>query len=690
MKKIKFIKLIPLTAALLLSGLFSDAQTPEDCTQLAEPINQLANPQITTANPDRNMVLGVPTKVSFRFANAGSQQIPANTLRILISLPVGSPDFEFVGPYITIGNGIWTVVPGETGKDAITLINSGGITPPAPSPTSGNPDLSYADIEFWVKAKRANVTNFYSVNVNRYNVSTRCVGDADASPDNNTKDADLKAFFGPAPDINATYVNVTVKGDVSTNDKKPSGTTYGAPVLTPGSPAGSTPVITLNTDGTYTFTADKPGVYTYNVPVCVPGVLAPVCTNSTLTITVTGPVPISLTPAAHTDIASTIETNPVVLKSLVNDNSMDPLHPLQPSTVSVVTGPKNGTATVDPTTGDITYTANAEFYGKDTLFYQVCDNNGPAKCAIAMQIITVLPTPTPIDPDDPDAGTTNTILAADDYSKTTRDVTVSGNAKTNDTNPESGQTFSVTPIASTVVPSVGKYSIDAAGIYTFDPLPDFVGSFNFPYQVCDNGTPIACAKATVYITVNNPASNVTTPIGVVNFQAAWSGAWGKLTWKGAGIETAGAYYGIERSLDGANFQSIGRMNVVPNIAANYSTLDKEIASSLYDNKKIYYRLKLVDTDGTFKYSTVKFITKSAKNVIQLYPNPSKADIHFTNLNAVAALEVRSAGGQLLLSIAKINPTKLDYDFGQLPNGFYIVTLKMETGEIQNIKLAIRR
>ncbi|MBK9225168.1 MAG: hypothetical protein IPO23_12145 [Flavobacterium sp.] len=38
-------------------------------------------------------------------------------------------------------------------------------------------------------------------------------------------------------------------------------------------------------------------------------------------------------------------------------------------------------------------------------------------------------------------------------------------------------------------------------LHTLQPIPNFSGTDQFTYTVCDNGTPQACDTATVYITV---------------------------------------------------------------------------------------------------------------------------------------------------------------------------------------------
>ena len=287
------------------------------------------------------------------------------------------------------------------------------------------------------------------------------------------------------PDINVTYVNVQVPGNVSTNDIVPAGTTYGTPILN-SKPSGSTATLTLNPDGTYTFIANTPGVYTYKVPVCVPGQSAP-CPTSLLTITVLAPNT-NNPPVANTDIATTKVNTAVTLNSLANDKAGYPGGTLNPASVTVVTAPLHGTTTVNTTTGAITYTPATGFTGKDTLTYRVCDNSTPPLCATALQIITVEP-----------ANAINTTVAADDYNTTAINTAVSGNVKTNDSDPE-GNTQTVTAQTTT---STGKGTLvlNADGTYTFTPVTGFTGSVSFVYTTCDNGVPQACANATLYITV---------------------------------------------------------------------------------------------------------------------------------------------------------------------------------------------
>jgi VCBS repeat-containing protein len=93
--------------------------------------------------------------------------------------------------------------------------------------------------------------------------------------------------------------------------------------------------------------------------------------EATVTITVTSPGP-----KAIDDTAATTGVAPVVIPVLDNDTPGDPPNnfPLRPESVRVATPPANGVATVNRTTGEITYQANPGFSGEDAFEYTVRDS----------------------------------------------------------------------------------------------------------------------------------------------------------------------------------------------------------------------------------------------------------------------------------------------------------------------------
>jgi SdrD B-like domain/Bacterial Ig domain len=295
--------------------------------------------------------------------------------------------------------------------------------------------------------------------------------------------------FDAEPDQAFTCANVPATGDLSTNDPSvPTGSTYGNPAANPSNPDGGTALPTVNPDGTFTFTSSVAGEYNFMVPITTPTgqtVLVP------LTIVVKDPT--SNTPIALDDQALTPLNTPVTLPTLSNDQTGKSGSPLNPATVVVIDQPNNGTVTVDPVSGNTTYTPNAGFVGMDTLTYEVKDANG--NVTTAQQIITILPADAP-----------NTTSAVDDYRTTPYNTPVSGNALANDSDAE-GNLQTVTP-ATIEIPGKGTLTIDAFGAYTFTPEPGFSGTVDFPYTVTDdNPTDPKSATAIIHIIVPAPPSS---------------------------------------------------------------------------------------------------------------------------------------------------------------------------------------
>lgn len=290
------------------------------------------------------------------------------------------------------------------------------------------------------------------------------------------------------PDFNATFVNVPVPGDVSTNDYVVSGTSYGPTPVLKSSPSGSIYTLTINSDGTYNFVANMAGVYIYEVPVCVPPLVSG-CPRSELTIHVRDYLSPSKQPVANVDFATTFTTTPVTLNTLNNDRCVVVTGcTLDATSVTIVTPPTRGNATVNGTNGDITYTANSGVLGIDSLVYRVCVTDEASNCATAKQYITI---------NGPSAQ--NTTYAADDFAVTAQSTPVSGNVKNNDGDAE-GDNQTVTAQNTTV--SAGTLVLNADGSYTFTPADNFFGPVEFKYETCDdNPDGSVCANATLHILV---------------------------------------------------------------------------------------------------------------------------------------------------------------------------------------------
>ncbi len=117
---------------------------------------------------------------------------------------------------------------------------------------------------------------------------------------------------------------------------------------------------------------------------------------------------------------------------------------------------------------------------------------------------------------------------------------------------------------------------------------------------------------------------IVTPVVLTSFTAVAKNYDVLLDWQTAS-EVNSSHFNIERSLDGQRYTTIGRVEAsgFSNVKVNYHFTDNKPANF---DKPTYFRIAMVDRDGTLKYTKVIAVTLKATGsyVQQVYPNPVKA------------------------------------------------------------------
>jgi hypothetical protein len=149
------------------------------------------------------------------------------------------------------------------------------------------------------------------------------------------------------------------------------------------------------------------------------------------------------------------------------------------------------------------------------------------------------------------------------------------------------------------------------------------------------------------LTVSNAANPL--PVELVRFTAEPQKADALLKWATAS-EKNNDHFDIEASADGRTFRRIGQVagHGTTTQAHEYQLLDPAIAR--YAASPVYYRLRQVDTDGTFSYSPVRTVAVSGKLELALFPNPTKGAATLTGAGPGAAVTVFDAVGRQVLAI----------------------------------------
>lgn len=169
-------------------------------------------------------------------------------------------------------------------------------------------------------------------------------------------------------------------------------------------------------------------------------------------------------------------------------------------------------------------------------------------------------------------------------------------------------------------------------------------------------------------------SSVTIPLSMIAFKGEKVGEkTNRLTWTTAN-EINVERFDIERSTDGQNFALIGTTKAVGTSKnqEKYAFLDDNAS----DNTPQYYRLKMVDNDGTFTFSRIITIDNRAKKglIVATFPNPvaNELTLEHPQLVGDVVFSISDVNGKKWLTKTATNSPKTLIDVQDLPNGIYFV------------------
>ena len=158
-----------------------------------------------------------------------------------------------------------------------------------------------------------------------------------------------------------------------------------------------------------------------------------------------------------------------------------------------------------------------------------------------------------------------------------------------------------------------------------------------------------------------------------------------LEWSTA-IEMNSQMFIVERSVDGIDYQNIGVIDAagVSNLETGYRFMDIGV-----NDKKIYYRLRQLDTDGTASFSQTVLVKKEMSNQSMIV-NMSNTVFNNTFQVAIDALDdgeleysVTNSTGEIIISGKKaleFGLNDLEFDLEDEKEGIYFIRMKMKEEE----------
>ena len=183
------------------------------------------------------------------------------------------------------------------------------------------------------------------------------------------------------------------------------------------------------------------------------------------------------------------------------------------------------------------------------------------------------------------------------------------------------------------------------------------------------------------------------PVKLLDFTVQKSGNDAELKWKTTN-ESDIHRYEIEvargnEALQTASFQKIGEVQGQGNSSEirSYEFTDAEINKT----GARYYRLKIINLDGSFFYSPMRSVVFDDLKLWQVYPNPSSGKfnlIYQVNNNEMLYARVIDARGRLVKEYSVTGSgfqQKMEIDLSMLSNGIYMLQVKAG-GKTNSFKL----
>ncbi|MBB1284797.1 T9SS type A sorting domain-containing protein [Flavisolibacter sp. BT320] len=207
--------------------------------------------------------------------------------------------------------------------------------------------------------------------------------------------------------------------------------------------------------------------------------------------------------------------------------------------------------------------------------------------------------------------------------------------------------------------------------WVIKPTTDLLNARTYTFEVRGSNVAAPSGPASTLMTSG------TLPLKLLSFIAQLAEKAVTLQWNTAEEEQV-AYFEIEKSTDGHHYQPIGKQPAAGRGAHAYRFTDN---STIVSNT--YYRLKMVDNNGSFTYSPVSRVRSGqSSNSISVYPNPAKDRLNISLTADAGPVQVglHDVGGRIIKTFtvqsdgSTINKVA---DISSLKPGIYFISFNKQ-------------
>jgi len=186
------------------------------------------------------------------------------------------------------------------------------------------------------------------------------------------------------------------------------------------------------------------------------------------------------------------------------------------------------------------------------------------------------------------------------------------------------------------------------------------------------------------ITITQSPGCIVLPAVLTDLKGSFKDGTTQLSWRVMNNQLA-QYFMVQRSDDGINFTTIGRIDRQPSPGEAFYSFRDDVSS--ITGSKVYYRIIIVNDDNTARYSNILrlSLTSAKGNSIVVFPNPAKDFVQVQLASTITSkmkIDVYDAAGKLVITLNSTvyrgnNVITIDGLAGK-PAGVY--TLVVNTGE----------
>lgn len=218
---------------------------------------------------------------------------------------------------------------------------------------------------------------------------------------------------------------------------------------------------------------------------------------------------------------------------------------------------------------------------------------------------------------------------------------------------------------------------------TWSEVSSPVGGGSDPYTI--TATTTSFSDFSIYST---DATANPLPVELLFFNGQIEEGKVRLSWSTVSEQNAD-FFQVERSLDDHQFVSLGRIAAAGN---SNGRIDYHFLDVLENSNPHYYRLKMVDVDGSFEYSATIILLPNEQEVnVIVYPNPTIESLRINGLNPTHLKQVvfYDLNGKIQEKITTFNDQLL-LDVTSLTTGQYIVRIELLDGMVIQQDVMIQR